>query len=276
MKRAVLFSSVACVLAGMAAPVLAAPAVDSADKVLSECGSNVPPELIDSCLERARVLDEAEPSPALESLEARLEQQEKVGGKPAHAYAAPSDGGGAPPPGSGSYGNGSYGGDAYGSGHAASGSPRDIAPGHPRALPPPQGYDRSGERSGSAPREESPRDDGPPPDNSTNYGAPPPDADMPPDSGPPPDADMPPPNYGPGDQGPPPDADMPPPEDRAPPPPRHDRDAHPYNPTPQEPDNYDRGGPDEDDVVPDERGPRDDDFDRDEPPVDDSGPPYPR
>lgn len=249
MRRIALLSSVTVFAAGLTlAPALGAPPPDSAEKVLSECGSNVPPELIDTCLERARVLDEAEPSPALESLEARLQQQAQIGGRPSQS----------------NYGRGGHGGSD------ASGPPSNIAPGRPHELPPPRGYDPSGERSGSHSNDQPPAHIS----GGSGHQAPPPDSGPPPDQGPPSDADMPPPSgYGPDDQGPPSDADMPPPDDQGPPPPDDripppDRDARPYDRVPP-PGAYDQGPPDS-------RGPRDDDFTPDEPPVDDAGPPYPR
>jgi hypothetical protein len=44
--------------------------------VLADCGSaDLADSQVDSCLERARVLDETDPSPQLQSLEAQLEQR---------------------------------------------------------------------------------------------------------------------------------------------------------------------------------------------------------
>jgi hypothetical protein len=63
------------IAAGVVAPVAAR--ADDASTVLSDCGAaGLPASQIDSCLERVRVLDETDPSPQLQSLEARLEQQE--------------------------------------------------------------------------------------------------------------------------------------------------------------------------------------------------------
>ncbi len=63
-------------LLGLAAPVAHARDSD-ADAFILECGtSDLPDAAVDSCLERARVLEETNPSARLESLEARLEQRE--------------------------------------------------------------------------------------------------------------------------------------------------------------------------------------------------------
>jgi hypothetical protein len=52
-------------------------AQDSPTAVLADCGSaELSNSQVDSCLERARVLDETDPSPQLQSLEAQLEQRE--------------------------------------------------------------------------------------------------------------------------------------------------------------------------------------------------------
>jgi hypothetical protein len=64
------------VLVGSAAPVLAAPGADTVAEVMRDCGGNsLPRDQVSSCLERARVLDLSDPSPELQSLEARLEQR---------------------------------------------------------------------------------------------------------------------------------------------------------------------------------------------------------
>jgi hypothetical protein len=56
-------------------PALAAD--DNAGAVLADCAApDLPNSAIDSCLERVRVLDETDPSPQLQSLEAQLEQRE--------------------------------------------------------------------------------------------------------------------------------------------------------------------------------------------------------
>lgn len=61
----------------LAAVPLAASAADKeTDSVLADCGpSGLSTATVDSCLERIRVLDETNPSPALQSLEAKLEEQ---------------------------------------------------------------------------------------------------------------------------------------------------------------------------------------------------------
>jgi hypothetical protein len=74
MLRIAIPSFAALLIAGSA---YAAPAPDSADSVLKDCGAaSLPPDQVDSCLERTRVLDETNPSPALQSLEVKLSQME--------------------------------------------------------------------------------------------------------------------------------------------------------------------------------------------------------
>lgn len=64
------------VLLGAGLSSAAGAAEDQARAVLSECSApDLPDAAVDSCLERVRVLDETAPSPALQSLEARLDQQ---------------------------------------------------------------------------------------------------------------------------------------------------------------------------------------------------------
>jgi hypothetical protein len=76
-----------------AAPTAIA-AGDSASSVLADCGApDLAASVVDSCLERARVLDETDPSPQLESLEAALEARAGKGqpappGQPADAQAS--------------------------------------------------------------------------------------------------------------------------------------------------------------------------------------------
>ena len=48
---------------------------DSFDSVMADCGGSIPPRVVDSCLERVRVLDETNPSPQLQSLEAQLSRR---------------------------------------------------------------------------------------------------------------------------------------------------------------------------------------------------------
>ena len=58
-----------------------------AAKLVSECGAaDLPQGSLDSCLERVRVLEETDPSPQLQTLEASLEQRES--GRPVRARAA--------------------------------------------------------------------------------------------------------------------------------------------------------------------------------------------
>jgi len=56
-------------------------------KVIAECGAaDLPQASLDSCIERVRVLEETEPSPRLQTLEASLEQRES--GRPVRARTA--------------------------------------------------------------------------------------------------------------------------------------------------------------------------------------------
>jgi hypothetical protein len=55
---------------------LASPALaqqDNPDTIVADCSGQIPQEKVDSCLERARVADETDPSPQMQSLEAQLE-----------------------------------------------------------------------------------------------------------------------------------------------------------------------------------------------------------
>lgn len=62
-------------LCALAVPAAAASATgDSEQSVLADCGhSGLAASAVDSCLERARILDETTPSPQIESLIARIE-----------------------------------------------------------------------------------------------------------------------------------------------------------------------------------------------------------
>lgn len=67
--------SLALLLSALATPAVFA-AEDQASTVVADCGAaDLPDSQVDSCLERARVLDETNPSPELQSLEAQLEQR---------------------------------------------------------------------------------------------------------------------------------------------------------------------------------------------------------
>jgi hypothetical protein len=74
MSRIALPIFAALLIAGTA---YASQAPDSAASVLKDCSAdNLPPDTVDACLERARVLDESSPTPALQSLEVKLSQME--------------------------------------------------------------------------------------------------------------------------------------------------------------------------------------------------------
>jgi hypothetical protein len=73
--------SCACVSLFLVLSAGAGPAAFAADDtesaVLADCtAADLPASTVDSCLERARVLDETNPSPQLESLEAQLQERE--------------------------------------------------------------------------------------------------------------------------------------------------------------------------------------------------------
>lgn len=70
MTRAAFLSSISMILLATAT-LPACAQQDDANKVIAEC-SRPPREAIDSCLERVRVLNETNPSPQLQSLEAAL------------------------------------------------------------------------------------------------------------------------------------------------------------------------------------------------------------
>lgn len=60
-------------------------------KLMSECGAaDLPQASLDSCLERARVLEETDPSPQLQTLEANLEQRESAPPGRTQAASAPA------------------------------------------------------------------------------------------------------------------------------------------------------------------------------------------
>ena len=76
MVRLGLAGSLTAFLLASAAPAYAAAGDDTVAEVMRDCGGNsLPRDLVSSCLERARVLDQSDPSAQLESLEAKLEQQ---------------------------------------------------------------------------------------------------------------------------------------------------------------------------------------------------------
>ncbi|HEY6577988.1 MAG TPA: hypothetical protein VIY09_01575 [Rhizomicrobium sp.] len=96
-------------LLGLAAPAAFA-GDDNDSAVMADCGvADLPAAAIDSCLERVRVLDETEPSPHLQALEARLEER---------ATGQPTRGGAEPDRRPAASGTDSYGAGAYDSGTA--------------------------------------------------------------------------------------------------------------------------------------------------------------
>ncbi len=76
MSRLGFAGSLTALLLASAMPAAAAPADDTAAEVLRDCGGNsLPRDQVSSCLERARIVDQSNPSPAIQSLEAKLEQR---------------------------------------------------------------------------------------------------------------------------------------------------------------------------------------------------------
>jgi hypothetical protein len=85
--------SLALLLFCAPAPSAFAGDADDANSIMADCGgADMSASVLDSCLERARVLDETDPSPQLQSLEARLEERETGQANPASPTQA------APPP----------------------------------------------------------------------------------------------------------------------------------------------------------------------------------
>lgn len=75
MTRLGLAGSFTVLLLASATPALAA-GEDTVDAVLSACGErSLPRDMVSTCLERARLVNDQTPSPALQDLQARLEQR---------------------------------------------------------------------------------------------------------------------------------------------------------------------------------------------------------
>jgi hypothetical protein len=94
MKRVLFWPSSTFLLLG----VLALPACgpqDTADAVAADCSGHIPREKVDSCLHRARAIDETDPTAPLGSLQADLERRMQRREQAQHA--APPDQG-LPPP----------------------------------------------------------------------------------------------------------------------------------------------------------------------------------
>ena len=151
---------------------------DDAASIMADCGgSDLPASAVDSCLERARVLDETDPSPQLQSLEAKLEERLTVPANPARPKRAESPLVSAP--------GSSY--DLRGSESAAPESREGL---QPDAAEPDRGStaaqeSRSGDVAGS---------DNPPPNDNVDSGAPSAAPDLDDDEPPvedPPDSDSP-------------------------------------------------------------------------------------
>ena len=158
---------------------------DSPEAVAAECSGPIPREKVDDCLERARVIDETNPSAPLQSLEAQLELRARH-----HEMAQ-----GGPPPGYGPPPQQAY------------GPPRGLGPqqGDESNQPPPGYEDQMPHDQGG------PLPDEPPPDMHMGDQAPPPEG---------PSGDMAPPSdeTGPGEVMPPEDNAQGPPPDNTPPP----------------------------------------------------------
>jgi len=81
------YSLAVLLLASAAVPTAAVARDGDVDAFMSDCGGvDLAPSAIDSCLERARVLDETAPSPEVQSVEASLEQRKS--GKPGQGSGA--------------------------------------------------------------------------------------------------------------------------------------------------------------------------------------------
>src|ERR1700755_2789784 len=67
-------SAALCAVCAVAVPIAALSATDDTEReILADCGqSNLAASIVDSCLERARILDETDPSPQVETLIAKL------------------------------------------------------------------------------------------------------------------------------------------------------------------------------------------------------------
>lgn len=206
MKRILFWPSSTILLLGIL--VLPACGQDTVESVIADCSGHIPREKVDSCLERARVFDETNPSPDLQALEAQLQQRalhhEEAQGAPPPGYDPnqpppgydPNQGPppdynqneGPPPP--------DYDADQPSQGDTDEeqddeGADQPSPPGH--QPPPAHGYRQQPHDYGDqSPPPEGPRGDVSPPDDRTGPG----DL-MPPDEGP---------------QGPPPD-NIPPPDD---------------------------------------------------------------
>jgi hypothetical protein len=189
MKRIALWPSSTILLLGL----LALPACaqqDSPEAVVADCSGHIPREKVDNCLERARVIDETNPSAQLQSLEAQLELRARH-----HEMAQSGE-----PPG--------YGPDQGPS--PAYGADRPPPPGYGANQPPPQNFgpddqmphDQDAREDEGPPSDARMSDQSPPVEGPAGNVAPPADETGPGDVMPPDD----------GAQGPPPD-NTPPPDD---------------------------------------------------------------
>jgi hypothetical protein len=178
MRRVALATSLGIVLLG---PLPACAQQDTYQSIMADCGGRIPARMVDSCLERVRVLDETSPSRDLQQLEADLSsraerirenrdtdggygQQPGYGGQQqGGGYGPPPDNGGqqgyGPPPG--------YGGNQQGGGYDQDGAP-SSGYGDQQGPPGGNGNDQGGDNGY-----------GPPP-GAPNYGN-----QSPPNSGPP-------------------------------------------------------------------------------------------
>ena len=154
MTRLGLAGSMTAFLLASAAPAFAGAGDDTVAEVMRDCGGNsLPRDQVSTCLERARVLDQSEPSAQLQSLEAQLEQRVKGG------YGNDDEAGPPPPPPTYGPDNGpsddQMGPDDQG--------PPDEDSGPDDQGPPPQGYgpdDRGPPNAGPSDEDEPPVDDG--------------------------------------------------------------------------------------------------------------------
>jgi hypothetical protein len=178
MKRILFWPSSIILLMG----VLVLPACgqqDTADAISADCSGHIPREKLDSCLERARVIDETDPSAPLKALEAELEQRALHHDEAQNGPPPGADQDQGPPP-----------------------------PGYDPNQPPPPNYSPDDQM-----QRDEPPDQPPPPDSRSRDQMPPPEGprgDVPPPADQAGPGEVMPPDEGP--QGPPPD-NTPPPDD---------------------------------------------------------------
>lgn len=173
MRRLGFAGSLSAFLLASAMPVAAAPGDDTAAEVMRDCGGDsLPRDQVSSCLERARVVDQDNPSAAMESLEAKLEQ--RVRNEPA---TSPTP---LPPPGD-QMGQGSEGPQDQGYGSDNGRDDEDTGPSDRGSDDEDMGPDDQGPPDeDSGPDDQGPPDQGMGPDDRGSQSAAPDDDDEPP------------------------------------------------------------------------------------------------